>query len=150
MPYAPDVDNEVLQLRKVIAYLVSEFGNANKDWTFASVHISDEFLRSLPSEVSVERDIMTLATVVTVPLEQPKGEEILPLPPPYEWSKKLSELEKKEEAPTPPLPKSNELTTFCKNCGLKITKKKPWTSVWYHRDGNSQCDSGGTWARPKK
>lgn len=150
------LEKENAELKAYIAYLVSEFGEANSSWTRAAIKIPFEALTlgETPS-VLVAMDVITLETVISVSLPQAKPSEE------GEVQKAIRDLEKleseriaKQEASEAKSRQIIESQTngVCRNCGKEIYKARAWTSLWFHKEhGRSECDLGsGTWARPRK
>lgn len=72
---------EIKRLRAVISYLVKEHGEANEDWTTASIRIPDEVIvMDRPENLEVLYEPTTMHQVLVVKLDQPPegGQEAPP------------------------------------------------------------------------
>lgn len=119
------------KLNAIISYLVSEFGQADPDWLYASIKIPSIALTGDYVPALMSTDETPGYTSISVTLEQPKEE------PQEAKSRQVIE---------------SQTNGVCRNCGKEIYKAKAWTSLWFHKEhGRSECDLGsGTWARPRK
>lgn len=71
---------ELVRLRTIIAYLVKEYGEANEDWTCATVKIPAYILMQADAKFALAKDIFTMQEILSVQLDQaPDGPHEAPM-----------------------------------------------------------------------
>lgn len=122
------------QLKRLLALIVEEYGEANNDWSVATIKLPSEQCMSLDPapELAIHQKVDTMEWCVSVFLkEKPKTD------PPARVTKPV------EPEPT------GYRTSYCKYCLESIYKTNRSADWKHHRYSRPQCKGGLGIATPK-